>query len=250
MTNKNRSRLKFWWLIIKHKIKYLFSNPLYSAGTHLIEAPAGTGKTLLMNIILRNTVDPCKHYMYSNLPQFDNNYIKQIDIFDMFDNGKQQYQLPNIINNKYCKGIIIDEINANFNRRLNNRAYYNDIFVGLMEFFVTHRHQGIEKIYLIGQDLSLQDIQLQQVLKYRHLVYSAKRYSYKLYLETGEIVKLPKKLKVIHYIKSSEKDNRGTPIFVPFKISKIRVDYDKHIKTYNHKGYAEKYKKLPIYPLN
>jgi len=246
---KKRNRLKFWALIIKYKIRYLFSNPLYNNGVHLIEAPSGTGKTLLMNIIIQNTVDADRDFMYCNINQFEASKVQPVDIFDMFQDGMQKYRLALNINDRRCKGLIIDEINANFNRRLNSRKAYNDIFVGLMEFAVTARHQGLNKLYFIGQDIALQDGQLQQIFKYRHLIYATKRYNYKLYLDTGEVALLPKKLKVIHFVKTGDKDPRGMPIFVPFKTTKIRVDYDKHVKTYNHKGYAQKYSTLPILPL-
>ena len=187
--------------------------------------------------------------MYCNIAEFDTQKVITIDINTMFCDGEQRYKLDTHLDGKRCKGLIIDEINANFNRRLNNRKLYNDVFVGLMEFVVTARHQGIERIYFIGQDLSLQDGQLQQVIKYRHLVYANKKYNYELYKDTGNIALLPKRLKIIHQIKQSGKDPRGMPIFTTFKVSKMDVDYDKHIKTYNHKGYADKYNTLPILPI-
>lgn len=240
-------KLKFRYKVIRLKLKYLFrrrSNPIYNYGVHFIEGSAGSGKTLLANIMLQNTVSD-NTFFYSNINQFDNNKTKTVDFFSMFENGKQIKKLPKKIHDRYCAGLIIDELNANFNRRLNNRKDYNDVFIGLMQFSVTHRHQGIPKIYFLGQSLQLQDGQVMQIFKYRHIVKSSRRYSFDKYLHTKDIEKLPKKLRVDHYIKSDNLDNSGAPVFIKFKTTKIKVDYNKHIRSYNHLGYANQFKVLP-----
>ena len=218
---KIKKRIIFIFLVIKHKIKYLFSknkNPIYNTGIHFIEGLSGSGKTLLANYIIQettNNIDNC--FFYSNINQFKSNSVKTIDFFSLFEDGKVVKKLPAYWNNKYCYALIVDELNANFNRRLNNRKEYNDIFIGLMQFAVLHRHQKIPRIYFLGQSLDLQDRQVQSIFKYKHEVKSVKRYSFAKYQDTNDVVRLPKRIVIEHSIKSDLIDAKGNNIFIPFK---------------------------------
>lgn len=238
---------RFRYLVIRQQLYYLFrknTNPIFNNGIHFVEGLSGSGKTLLANYMLQESLKK-NQFMYSNINQFDKEKTITIDFFSIFENGKQVKKLPIKYNNKFCAGLIIDELNASFNRRLNNRRDYNDAFVGLMQFSVTHRHQKINKIYYLGQSLELQDRQIQNIFRYMHKVKNTKRYNFEHFLETGKVDKLPKRLKIEHFIKSDIIDKSGTPVFIKFKTSKIKIDYDKHIKTYNHLGYHEQFNQLP-----
>lgn len=243
-----KSRFRFWIIIFKYWLKGLFSNPLYAQGVHFFEAPSGTGKTLLANIVLQNTTQKNQFY-YSNIDQFQADKQVVFTPENMFSGGKQIAKLPRKMEingiTKYANGIIFDELNASFNRRMNRTASYNDIFIGLMEMVVTHRHQGMNKLYFLGQSKALQDSQVQQVFKYYHVIYAKKRWNYELYKMDQGVNKTPRKLKVYHHIKTPEYDGSGNPIFVHFKTSKIKIDTKRHLLTYNHLGYAQKYNKLP-----
>lgn len=242
------NRLKFFWIILKYWFKGIFSNPLYANGVHFFEAPSGTGKTLLANIILQNSTND-HQFWYSNLNQFEAEKQAVFVPESMFANGKQIAKLPKSLEingkKKWANGIIFDELNASFNRRMNRKTSYNDVFIGLMEMIVSHRHQGMNKLYFLGQSKQLQDGQIQQVFKFYHVIYAKKRWNYELYKIGNGVNKTPKKLKVLHHIRTPEIDGNGNPVFVHFKTSKIKVSTEKHLLTYNHLGYAEKYNKLP-----
>lgn len=241
----------FRWIIYRVKIiilwfKHLGNNPLYAPGVHLLDAPSGTGKTLLANIIIQNST-PKNGFWYSNIDQFEEDKQQVFTPYDMFESGKQIAKLPVYVNNKWAQGIIFDELNLNFNRRMNKTTDYNNLFVGLMEFVVSHRHQRMNRLYFLSQDLSFNDKQIQNAFKYHHVIYSKKRYNYRIYKDSDNIKlqRTPKKLLVDHYIKTAEKSADGTTIFAHFKTSKIKVDTVKHLYTYNHLGYAKKYNDLP-----
>lgn len=241
----------FRWLIYRIKIiiiwfKHLGNNPLYAPGVHLLDAPSGTGKTLLANIIIQNSTS-ANQFWYTNIDQFEEEKQQVFEVSSLFEKGKQIAKLPTFVDGKWAQGIIFDELNLNFNRRMNKTTDYNNLFIGLMELVVSHRHQHMNKLYFLSQDLSFNDKQIQNAFKYHHIIYSKKRYNYKIYKDNynKKLVKTPKKLLVDHYIKTAEKTADGTTIFTKFKTSKIKVDTLKHLYTYNHLGYAKKYEDLP-----
>lgn len=241
-------RLKFYYLIIKYWFKNLFSSTLLNTGVHFITAPSGTGKTLLANIIIQKSTRE-NEFWYTNISEFDTKKTVTINILDLFEDGKQVKKLPYMIykNGKkmYCRGLIFDEINRSFNRRLNKTTEYNRLFIGLMEMIVTHRHQNLKTVYFLGQSLNLQDTQLQHVFKYIHYIRSKKRYNYYLYKIGRGLHKTPKKLKILTSIKTGDVDKSGNPIFFEIKKEIVRVDTKKHLLTYDHKGFAKEYANLP-----
>lgn len=148
--------------------------PLYNNGIHLFEGPTGAGKTLLMNIVARNLLKGDGFFLTSK-DEFYHDRIKNFDLKEIFSKGKINYQLPNFLPELgHNKGVIFEEINWEFNRRMNKQTSYNEMFLPLIEFCVGHRHAKIPRVYFIGQDSDLQDTQLQSIIKYRHIIKSKK----------------------------------------------------------------------------
>lgn len=245
--SKIKKYIVFRYLVIKQVLKHLFTrkkNPIFNFGTHFVEGLSGAGKTLLVNYMLQESTND-NQFFYTNMDQFEKSKQVVIDLNNIFQEGKQIAKLPQIVNGKYCNGLILDEINLNFNRRLNNRRDYNDLFVPLMGMMVTHRHQNLPRIYLMGQAQRLQDTQLMKVIRYKHFVKSRKTYSFNHFLKTQKLSKIPKKIKVMHYVKADFEDVNGEPVYIKYKTSTIKIDYQKHVATYNHLGFAKQFQDLP-----
>jgi hypothetical protein len=238
-----RSKFVF---VLKVIIQYLkpHGNVLYGMGVHYIDGATGNGKTLLMNI-LRMIILKNGGFGYCNIDEFKNSYqygdkyystnaeMKPFDLEALFENGKQVKKLPKILDGKKCKLLVLDELNAVFNRRSNRSKDYNDIFVPLVRFLLTHRHRLCDKVYLIGQSILLQDTQFQQIVKYRHFVTASKRWRYWFFREQNKMLLLPKKLIIETMIKRGTEPN-GNPIWSKPKKMKIKVEpldiitYDTH----------------------
>jgi hypothetical protein len=235
-----RSRLVFWFQVLK-MLLLNSNNPIYNNGIHLIEGSTGTGKTLLMNIIQTNLLQK-KGFMWSNVNQFYTSKVKNFDMANIWNNGKTQYVLPKKLEGfGNCKGIIIDEVNRLFNRRLNRTNIYNEIFIPLVSDIVRHRHLGYPRIYFIGQAEDLQDTQLQSIIRYRHLVKSKKRYYFYFWHNELKIIKAPYKIKIEHLIKDKKTDN-----YKKYKTTKIKVSI-KDLMSYNTYGFAADYNDIPTY---
>lgn len=213
-------------------------NIYYARGTHFISGYPGSGKTLLVNKLIQN-IDKDKYFCLSNLKEF--NGVEKFNISDYFKNNEQIARFPTTDNkDRKLFAIIFDEINLTFNKRLNKRSDYNDIFIGLIEFLVSHRHQGIPRIYFIGQKLELQDNQLQSLFKYQHeIIKKRERYKYWHYYQFSEIVKIPTRLFVVNRVKSIDNEY----IEISYLKEKIKP-YD--LISYNTFGLKDKYDKLPI----
>ena len=112
---------------------------------------SNVGKTLLMEKIIKE-VDAKKYFFITNIDEFYNENVYHYNVFGLFYESKQIKRLP-IKDEKGRKlyGLILDEINLKYNRRLNRSKDYNNSFVGLIELLVTHRHQKIPRVYFIGQ---------------------------------------------------------------------------------------------------
>lgn len=239
---KHRYWLRFAFLVVKG----LFTRKslLKAAGTHFIAGYPGSGKTLLMNSII-SQYDPKKYFFLCNMGEFnghDNVYSFKLE--EVFKDQKQVRSFPVIDHlGRKLAGVIFDEINLNFNRRANNQKSYNEIFIGLIEFLVSHRHQGVPTIWFIGQKMELQDGQLQLLFKYYHdIVITKRRPSYWIYKEAKEentIVYLPTKIKYNNYVKSFQDE------FILTRQS-IKKFTKKDFTTYNTKYLGEEYRKLPI----
>lgn len=242
----SRSRFLFLFKILILKLRSNKKNVLFSQGVHFITAPSGSGKTLLSNYILRELTLNKNAFMWVNIDQYEKKITEHFIINDIFNNGSQSYKLP-LQNEKkqYSKGVIIDEINLHFNRRENKKKDYNDIFIPLMSFLVTHRHQNQDRIYLLGQNRNLQDTQIQSVLKYQHRVFCSKKYKYFYFRERKKMVYAPIKLKVITFLNVGQ-NNVGDTEWQEIKTDKIKVTIEL-LETYNTHGFAEFVKDLPDY---
>lgn len=242
---KNGSKLKrrlifhkrniFTWLFAI--IKYLFKREgvLHAQGSHIITGYPGSGKTLLINKVI-NQVDRSKYFFLSNIDEF--NGVNTFNIDDLFNDTTQKKSIP--LKDEYGRqlyGVIFDEINLQFNKRLNRRSDYNDLFIGLIEFLVSHRHQGVKRVYFIGQKLELQDTQLQSLFKYQHdIIKTKRRPKYWFYYDNGYINMIPHKLVLMHRTKTQEAQDT----FIDWKKSKYKI-YEHDLTTYNTKALALNY---------
>lgn len=229
---------------------------LFGVGVHYIDAPTGEGKSLLMNI-LRLTLLNKGGFGWTNIDEFKNSYqwgekwvsanapMKTFDLEKLFSDGKQNYKLPKYIDGMRCKLIVFEELNALFNRRSNRQKVYNDIFVPLLKFILTHRHRLCDRVYLVGQSLLMQDTQFQQIVKYRHNVRASKRWRYWFFREQGITILLPKKL-IIETMKKLNTDANGNPIWS--KPQKIRIKVKPyHFLSYDTHAFARLDDELPEY---
>lgn len=252
--NKKRYRkynnipfFKYYFSKIKNVFNYIFNvikyyltprAPFNALGTHIITGYPGSGKTLLMNKII-NSVDSNKYYFITNLKEFNQNNVYQINMNEVFNDNKQCFRIPTKKGHKRLYGVIFDEINLNFNKRINMTNEYKNRFIGLIEFIITHRHQGIPRIYFIGQKLELQDTQLYSLFKYQHdIIKTKKRFRYWKYYEEYAI-KIPVKLKVLTRVKDIS-DN-----FIDLCKNKIKIRWN-DLKTYDTWALRKDYKKLSV----
>ena len=258
-----RSRILFALKVIW---RWLQGKPglLYSPGVHMITGPSGSGKTLIMNIVLLNILR-LSGFAWANMDEFKNDHVKVFDIDELFKDGKQQFRLDkkmwfshwvddlehpgnkkDIGKYEFCKAVVIDELNARFNRRMNRQTDYNDVFVPMIKFTVTHRHQIADRLYFIGQSLLLQDGQIQAILKVRHDIRSSKRWRYYFFREKGKMLYLPKKIIVEHYMNTGV-DQLGNIIWTKARYkSKIKVK-PKYFESYDHQAFDKLFDGLPIY---
>lgn len=228
-------RLKFFGLVIYYKFLTRRGNVLHAHGVHFIGGATGSGKTLLSSVIINRLCDSNNQFFWANINQYDPNNTAIFDFDDIFKDGK----LAKRLDNHNCSGLVLDEANLMFNRRINNRQSYNDLFLGLQQLIVAHRHLGIPRVYLIGQHLELQDIQLQRDVRYIHVVANKSRYSYDIYKEKGIIKKRPIKLYVKTYYRTDKSE------VIPIKKQKIKISYEE-LNRYDTLGFMNYFKGLPI----
>jgi len=245
----SRSRLIFGLKVIW---KWLIGKPgaLYGSGWHLIEGPTGAGKTVLANILIRNMVSK-SGFVWANIDEFYNDRVKVFDLKTMFQDGDQKYRLDKtaFFGNDHperCKGIFIDELNAQFNRRMNKTREYNDTFVPLIAFAVTIRHQLCDRGYFIGQSLLLQDGQITSIIKYRHDIKPSKRWQYYFFRNSGKMIYAPKKLIVTHYFNGGP-DQSGNVIWIARKTKQRIKITPQDLETFNTHAFADLFKNLPLY---
>ncbi len=229
-------RLSFLCLVIYYKLFKRRLNPLYALGVHFIGGSAGAGKTLLSSLIINQFCDnKLGAFCWANIDQYDKKNTKVFEFSDIFKGG----QMVKRLDGNGCQAVVVDEANLFFNRRINNRTSYNDLFLGLQQLIVTHRHLNLKRVYLIGQHVDLQDIQLQKDFKYMHYVSNKKAYSYKIYKDTKKMKTRPMKL----YIKSFLRDEKER--LIPLKKQKIKITWDQ-LNRYNTHGFFDKFKDLPV----
>lgn len=230
-----RNIFKWLWAVIKNI--FAKGDILTAKGTHIITGYPGSGKTLLMNKIIQG-VDTSKYFFLSNLKEFAG--VEGFEISEIFNDNSQVKSFP--LYDKQGRrlyAVIFDEINLQFNKRLNRQSNYNDLFVGLVEFLITARHQGIDRVYFIGQKLELQDTQLISLFKYQHDIIKTKRRApYWYYYDNGFIEWIPKKLKVQHKIKSDQDELVPVGKLAKYKITK------NDLTTYNTAILGQQYANL------
>lgn len=228
----------FVWLV-KIILGLFRHTDIYRArGTHFISGYPGAGKTLVMNHIIQET-DQEKYFFLSNIKEFDG--VKTFDINTIFKDNTQVRQFP-LLDNKgrQLYGIIFDEINLTFNKRLNRKSDYNDIFIGLIEFLVSHRHQGVPRVYFIGQKLELQDTQLVSLFKYQHDIIRTKRWpAFWYFKKYNQINYIPRKLTIVNRVKSIDDQ------FLELNAEKIKISQN-DLESYNTKALANLYENLPF----
>lgn len=222
------------WLIIKGLFKK--GSIYHSNGAHLISGYPGSGKTLFMNQIIRS-VDSEKYFFLSNIKEFDG--VKTFNLEEIFSNGEQIRSFPTEDEKgRKLYGVIFDEINLQFNRRMNKSTDYNNLFIGLIEFLVSHRHQDVPRVYFIGQKLELQDGQLQSLFKYQHDIIRTKRWPAFWYYKMFKcVVYIPRKIDIVNRVKSIDDD------FIELDLQRIKIER-KSLLTYNTKALGEQYSKL------
>lgn len=245
---KKRSRVAFFFRRIWEAIKRFFTlktSIYHRKGSHIITGYPGAGKTLMMNKIV-NDVNPEKYFFISNVDEFYQKNVKHYNVFSMFENNTQVAKLPLTMYDKDTDkvlklyGVILDEINLKYNKRLNRSKNYNDSFVGLIEFIITHRHQGIPRVYFIGQKLELQDTQLQSLFKYWHnIIFNKMKPSYPYYRDENKFIIAPRTLFVENFIKSL-----GDEYTQEDEISEVKITYE-DLRSYNTLGLAQTYETLP-----
>lgn len=236
-----RNVLVWFILVIISLIKRLFNKSLlFANGSHIVTAYPGGGKTLLASHII-NSVPDDEYFFLSNMaefPGYSNCYTFNIN--EIFKDGEQIKSFPTIdYKGRKLYGIIFDEINLSFNRRMNRTSDYNDIFIGLIEFIVTHRHQDVPRVYFLGQKLELQDTQLQSLFKYQHDIYRCRRWArFKPYNLGEPLIWYPVKLKMMDRVKGIDDQ------FLDAGKTKIKISLDE-CKKYNTKYLGKTYQAKP-----
>lgn len=236
-------------LFILKFLKRLFSgsgNILFAHGTHFICGVSGGGKTLLSNFIIRSLTQRSGGFFWVNMNQYDEKITRPFDMAKLFVNGEQKYRLGiKDKYNRYSQGIVYDEFNAAYNRRMNRTTEYNETFIPLIKSVVTHRHQGHKRIYVLGQ--MKQDTQLTEIIQYKHEVYCSKGYRYWYFREKDLFISVPKKLTVFSSIKTGENES-GNPLYKKAGKIKIKVTIDL-LESYNTHAFASLFDNLPEYSL-
>ncbi len=179
----------FYW------IKMIMTPPIRRPGIHVITGDTGSGKTLIASILSKRFHD--KGWTVVSNSQF-NSIIKKIKLDDYFNNFEIIKPLENCI-------AMFDEIQREFNKRMNRRNDYNQIFIPLIEWLTTHRHNGVPMVYFITQSFDLLDTQLQSLIQKVHFVMGKKSTSLKSWLRDEKIkpIIVPKK---IQYYTKKRKD--------------------------------------------
>jgi hypothetical protein len=250
-THKWTLKRSWLWFGTKVIAKWLEGRPslLYVPGVHLLHGPSGSGKSLLANIMIHELLRK-GGFVWCNIDEFHHPRVRVFDMNKVFKDGEQKMRLNKFLTidgkKEKCVAVIIDELNQKFNRRMNKSTVYNEQFVPLISFIVTHRHQIADRVYLLGQSLLLQDGQIQSIIKMRHDVRSKKGWHYWFWRENLEFVFAPKKIKVTHY-NNIDIDNLGNVIWWKIKQkTTIKVMHD-DLTSFNTHAFEELFDHLPPY---
>lgn len=250
-TTSEKKRLKYvfcrynvfsWGIAILKSLKN--DDILTRNGTHFISAYPGGGKSLLLSYLINKVEEekPGQYFWLCNLPEYKQENVYSFNMDDIFQDGKQVKKFPLFRDGRRLYAVIFDEINLSFNRRMNGQKFYNDKFIGLIEFLTSRRHQGIEKVYFLGQRLDLQDVQLQLLFLYHHDILKIKKFPlYKKYNESGKLVFYPVKLKILNKIKNDKQEYDNISVR-KLKISeKDFSSYDTHVLKQDYNKLQELY---------
>lgn len=231
-----------WGVAIIKSLKH--DDILTRQGTHFISAYPGGGKSLLLSYLINRIEQeqPGKYFWLCNLPEYKQENVYTFSMDEVFQEGKQIKKFPLFRDGRRLYAIIFDEINLAFNRRMNGQKFYNDKFIGLIEFLTSRRHQGIDRVYFLGQRLDLQDVQLQLLFLFHHDIIKIKKFPlYRKYNKSGKLIFYPVKLKLLHKIKNEyqEYDN--------VSVQKIKIsendfsNYDTHVLKQDYNKLQETY---------
>lgn len=231
----NRLKIPLIWL---YPILWLYSviqswlrPPVYKRGIHCISGDTGAGKTLLAHLVT-------KKFKKKGIPIISNSafspHVKVIDIEDYFDDYEQKKPLENCI-------VVFDEIQRQFNKRQNRKNDYNAVFLPLIEWLTTHRHNGVIIVYFLTQSYNQLDIQLQNLIHRVEFVFSAPKPDFKIWLRDKKFRVLSRPKKVWYYSKRKKDIDQGD-------IQKYIMSSEKrvHNKYVNWRG-KQIYKKTPKY---
>ena len=183
-------------LFIWHWLKFIFTSQIMRPGIHAITGDTGSGKTLLASIIsTRFAKNGRKVYANSAF----NKRVKVFNLNDIFDNMDMISDELIKKDDEPPKVVIFDEIQRDFNKRMNRKREYNDIFIPLIEWLATHRHNGITHVYFITQSWNRLDIQLQDFIQRVHMVTGRKRPSFAVWLRDKKWRPIVRPYKILFY---------------------------------------------------
>lgn len=239
-------RIRFVVKVLRYRLKMRKRNILRANGVHILTALMGGGKTLTINYILTELI-PDNQFLYvtdkAHFKALDSGRAVYVDLMQCFANGVQTKQLPLKINDRSCAGIVVEEVAIEFNRRKNRQSSYNDKFLGWIEMIVSLRHQGIPTIYILSQSYDLVDIQLHRVAQYKHEIYAFKKWSFDAYKYDDKLLYLPVSLTIV--TRPKKRDNTDYDD-TRKSAQRLKIDYRRHILTYNHVARRDYYNDLPM----
>ena len=214
------------WAVVSNAMK----PPIYRNGIHAVTGITGSGKTLLMHKIALYYL--ARGYtVYSN-SRF-NSAVKYLEIDDYFGEFEQKKPLENCI-------VIFDEIQYQFNKRQNRRNDYNEIFIPMIEWLTTHRHQGVPKVYFITQSYNQLDLQFQNLIHRVHMVFSKSYPDFKIWLRDEKFGVKFRPYKIKYYSKPKTEIDKDD-------IQKYILKNDKQVYQKSVKRGQVRYKKTVVY---
>ncbi len=197
------SRVKWWKILLIPVyplialwffIKYLLTPPHMRNGIKCVTGDTGGGKSLLAHIISQAKKDKIKIVSNSKF----NNDMEIIDIFDHFNEFEIKKDLSNCI-------VIFDEIQKDFNKRMNRANDYNAVFIPLIEWLTTRRHRNVPMVIFLTQSWDMLDVQLQRIIENVIFVTGKPRQVFSAWVRTSKIRPLVAP-KAIQYYARRRKD--------------------------------------------
>lgn len=232
--HKNLIWFVFLFSLLWIKLKMILKAPLYKNGIHCVVGDTGGGKSLIAHKLATYYLN--RGYKVVSNSKF-NNRMTVIDIADYFNEFEQKKPLKNCI-------VIFDEIQRQFNRRQNKKNDYNEIFIPMIEWLTTHRHQGVPKVIFLTQSYNQLDLQLQNLIHRVHFVYTKEGGDYDLWLKRKSL-RAPIRPKAIFYYSKRKKDIDANDIQKYIQNKENRV-YNRAVKRNGNVVYkpTPKYKEI------